>query len=188
MFLNQLYQEDKNGKRRNCRGTPRCQRCRSIHRCHELKLPLCEKDVRQCEDETGNGDDFFDVHENDNEESGKNYEISGRKRRPTHTTTSHSSGIILRGDSSRRRTSNQNQLTSGQNQLTSGHNQLTSGHNQLTSDNDATNDNEATTCISANRYQKLLFKEMMLDEIMKILSNNTRTNWILNPDNPFGET
>jgi hypothetical protein len=29
---------------------------------------------------------------------------------------------------------------------------------------------------------------MMLDEIMKILSNNTRTNWILNPYNPFGET
>ena len=181
MFLNQLYQEDKNGKRRNCRGTTRCQRCRSIHRCHELKLPLCEKDVRQCEDETGNGDDFFDVHENDNEESGKNHKISGRKRQPTHTTTSHSSGIILRGDSSRRRNSGQNQLTSGQNQLTS-------GHNQLTSDNYATNDNEATTCISANRYQKLLFKEMMLDEIMKILSNNTRTNWILNPDNPFGET
>ena len=181
MFLKQLYQEDKNGKKRKCRGTARCQRCRANQRCHELNLPLCEKDVRQCEDETGNGNDFFDVHENDNEESGKNHEISGRKRRPTHTTTSHSSGIILRGDSSRRRTSNQNQLTSGQNQLTYGQNQLTSGH-------DATNDNEATTCISSDRYQKLLFKERMLDEIMKILSNNTRTNWILNPYNPFGET
>ena len=173
MFLIQLYQEDKNGKKRNCRGTSKCQRCRSNHRCHELKLPLCEKDVRKCKDETGNGNDFFDVHENDNEESGKNHEISGRKRQPTHTTTSHSSGIILRGDSTRRRTSGYIQLTSGQHQLTSG--------------NEATNDNEATTCISAERYQKLLFKEKMLDEIMKTLSNNTRTNWILNPYNPFGE-
>ena len=177
MFLNQLYQEDKNGKKSQCRGTARCLRCRKTDRCFQIKLPLCEKDVRQCEDETGNGNDFFDVHENDDEESGKNHEISGRKRQPTHTTTSHSSGIILRGDSSRQRTSGHN----SQNQLTSGQNQLTSGH-------DATNDNEATTCISSALYQKLLFKEMMLDEIMKILSNNTRTNWVLNPYNPFGET
>merc|ERR1712127_584146 len=99
-----LYQEDKNGKKRPCRGTPKCQRCRANHRCHELKLPLCEKNVRQCEDETGNGNDFFDVHENDNEESGK---ITGRGRRRESpiikTETSHSSGIILRGDSTRRR-------------------------------------------------------------------------------------
>ena len=185
MFLNQQYQEDKNGKKKKCRGTSRCLRCRAIHRCHEIKLPLCEKDVRQCEDETGNGNDFFDVHENDNEDNMSDNEeyhgkkIQGRSRESPiiKAETSHSSGIILRGDSSRRRTSGHN----SQNQLTSGQNQLTSGH-------DATNDNEANTCISSALYQKLLFKERMLDEIMKILSHNTRTNWVLNPDNPFGET